>query len=36
MALGFNAFAQVQATGHSGGSEPADQINPSSIAVMVE
>ena len=37
MALGFfNALAQGQATGYSGGSEPADQINPAAVAAMAE
>ena len=37
MALGFfNALAGGAATAYSGGSEPADQINPSAVAVMAE
>ena len=37
MALGFfNALAREQATAYSGGSEPADQINPTAVAVMAE
>jgi protein-tyrosine-phosphatase len=37
MALGFfNALARDQATGYSGGSEPAEQINPAAIAAMAE
>jgi protein-tyrosine-phosphatase len=37
MALGFfNRLAGDRATAFSGGSEPADQINPAAIAVMAE
>ncbi|MGZ6778903.1 MAG: arsenate reductase ArsC [Mycobacterium sp.] len=37
MALGyFNRLASGRATGYSAGSEPADQINPSAVAVMAE
>lgn len=37
MALGFfNRLAGDQAIAYSGGSEPADQINPSAVAVMAE
>ena len=37
MALGFfSALAREQATAYSGGSEPADQINPTAVAVMAE
>ncbi len=37
MALGFlNALAAGQAVGYSGGSEPADEINPAAVAVMNE
>jgi protein-tyrosine-phosphatase len=37
MALGwFNHLAQGHAIGLSGGSEPADHVNPSAIAVMAE
>ena len=37
MALGFfNSLVQGRATGYSGGSEPADRINPAAIAVMAE
>jgi protein-tyrosine-phosphatase len=37
MALGFfNALAGDHAVGYSGGSEPADQINPAAIAAMAE
>jgi hypothetical protein len=32
----FNALAGGQAVGYSGGSEPADQINPAAVAAMVE
>jgi arsenate reductase len=37
MALGFfTFFAGGRATGYSGGSEPADQVNPSAVAAMAE
>jgi arsenate reductase len=37
MALGFfNRLAGDRAVAYSGGSEPADQINPSAVAVMAE
>lgn len=37
MALGFfNRLAGDHAIAYSGGSEPADQINPSAVAVMAE
>jgi arsenate reductase len=37
MALGFfNHLAAGRAVAYSGGSEPADQINPSAVAVMAE
>lgn len=37
MALGFfNALAEGHAVGYSGGSEPADQINPAAVAAMAE
>jgi arsenate reductase (thioredoxin) len=37
MALGFfNRLAGDQAAAYSGGSEPADQVNPSAVAVMAE
>jgi arsenate reductase (thioredoxin) len=37
MALGFfNHLAGDRATAFSGGSEPADQINPAAVAVMAE
>lgn len=37
MALGFfNRLAGDQAITYSGGSEPADQINPAAVAVMAE
>jgi arsenate reductase (thioredoxin) len=37
MALGFlNALAEDRAVGYSGGSEPANQINPAAVAVMAE
>jgi arsenate reductase len=37
MALGFfNRMAGDRAVGYSGGSEPADQINPAAVAVMAE
>jgi arsenate reductase len=37
MALGFfNRMAGDRAVAYSGGSEPADQINPAAVAVMAE
>jgi protein-tyrosine-phosphatase len=37
MALGwFNHFAQGRAVGYSGGSEPADTVNPAAVAAMAE
>jgi protein-tyrosine-phosphatase len=37
MALGFfNALAGTQAVGYSGGSEPADRVNPAAVAAMAE
>jgi arsenate reductase len=37
MALGFfNRMAGDRAVGYSGGSEPADQINPAAVAAMAE
>ena len=37
MALGFfNALAGGQAVGYSGGSEPADQVNPAAVEAMAE
>ena len=37
MALGFfDALAEDRAVGYSGGSEPADHINPAAVAVMAE
>jgi arsenate reductase (thioredoxin) len=37
MALGFfTVFAGGRATGYSGGSEPADQVNASAVAAMAE
>lgn len=37
MALGFfNHHARDRAVGRSGGSEPADQINPAAVAAMAE
>jgi arsenate reductase len=37
MALGFfNRLAGDQAVAYSGGSEPADEVNPSAVAVMAE
>ncbi|MCV7221454.1 arsenate reductase ArsC [Mycolicibacterium elephantis] len=37
MALGFfNHLAEGRATAYSGGSQPADQINPAAVAVMAE
>jgi arsenate reductase len=37
MALGwFNRFAQDRAIGYSGGSEPADSVNPAAVAAMAE
>jgi arsenate reductase len=37
MALGFfNALANGRAVGYSGGSEPADQINPAAVEAMAE
>src|SRR5690242_15987830 len=37
MALGwFNHYAAGRATGYSGGSEPADSVNPAAVAAMAE
>jgi protein-tyrosine-phosphatase len=37
MALSFfNAFARGRAVGYSGGSEPADEVNPAAVAAMAE
>jgi arsenate reductase len=37
MALGwFSRFAQDRAVGYSGGSEPADSVNPAAVAAMAE
>ena len=37
MALGwFEHFAQGRAVGYSGGSEPADRVNPAAVAAMAE
>jgi protein-tyrosine-phosphatase len=37
MALGFfTAFARGRAVGYSGGSEPADEVNPAAVAAMAE
>jgi arsenate reductase (thioredoxin) len=37
MALGwFNRFAHERAIGYSGGSEPADTLNPAAVAAMAE
>jgi protein-tyrosine-phosphatase len=37
MALGwFNHFARGRAIGYSGGSEPADSVNPAAVAAMAE
>ena len=37
MALGFlNAFADGRVDGYSGGSEPANEINPTAVAAMAE